>query len=216
MADPDSKDLSTGPVGRRLGVGAATQFAGIAIQQVLKFGTHWLVARLLGASVLGLFNYSLTFWSAVEMSFTGGLIRMVMRYPLTMIGSDAVATSPETGGTTHPRCYGTYPRVLGRYVRDEKVLTWEEAIYKMTGLPAKRLGLTRRGRIQPGFAADLVIFNPATVIDRATFEQPHAYPEGIEHVLVNGVFAVRDGRLTGALAGRVLRHGTCEFGPAGV
>lgn len=143
-------------------------------------------------------------------------IRMVMRYPLTMIGSDAVATSPETGGTTHPRCYGTYPRVLGRYVRDEKVLTWEEAIYKMTGLPAKRLGLTRRGRIQPGFAADLVIFNPATVIDRATFEQPHAYPEGIEHVLVNGVFAVRDGRLTGALAGRVLRHGTCEFGPAGV
>lgn len=80
MADPDSKDLSTGPVGRRLGVGAATQFAGIAIQQVLKFGTHWLVARLLGASVLGLFNYSLTFWSAVEMSFTGGLIRMVMRY----------------------------------------------------------------------------------------------------------------------------------------
>jgi N-acyl-D-amino-acid deacylase len=143
-------------------------------------------------------------------------IRMVMRHPLTMIGSDAVATSPETGGTTHPRCYGTYPRVLGRYVRDEKVLTWEEAIYKMTGLPAKRLGLTQRGRIQPGFAADLVIFNPVTVIDRATFEQPHAYPEGIEHVLVNGVFAVRDGRLTGALAGRVLRHGTCEFGPAGV
>ncbi len=78
--DSPSRDLSTGPVGRRLGVGAATQFAGIAAQQVLKFATHWLIARLLGASVLGLFNYSLTFWSAVEMSFTGGLIRTVMRY----------------------------------------------------------------------------------------------------------------------------------------
>ncbi len=79
MAD-NNKNLSTGPVGRRLGVGAATQFVGIAVQQVLKFATHWLIARLLGASTLGLFNYSLTFWSAVEMSFTGGLIRTVMRY----------------------------------------------------------------------------------------------------------------------------------------
>jgi N-acyl-D-aspartate/D-glutamate deacylase len=96
--------------------------------------------------------------------------------------------------------------VLGLYVRDRRVLRLEEAVHKMTGMPAARLGLRDRGRVAEGSFADLVVFDPATVADRATFEQPHRYPEGIEYVLVNGAVAVDGGRFTGARGGRVLRR----------
>jgi N-acyl-D-aspartate/D-glutamate deacylase len=110
-------------------------------------------------------------------------------------------------GHPHPRGLGTFPRVLGKYVRERKVLTLEEAIHKMTGMPADRLRLPDRGRVAVGSAADLVVFNPATVMDRATFEDPFQYPEGISTVAVNGRVALRDGERIGTGAGKGLRPG---------
>ena len=137
-------------------------------------------------------------------------VREFLRHPAIMVGSDGSAISP-TGHhgrpqRPHPRYYGTYPRILGRYVRDEPVLGLAEAIHKMTGQPAARLGLRDRGRIAEGLAADLVLFDPATVVDRATFEDSHQYPLGIRRVLVNGVVVISDGEHTGARPGRVLRR----------
>lgn len=133
-------------------------------------------------------------------------VERIMRHPQTMIASDGRLVQPGDGHP-HPRWYGTFPRVLAMYVRDNGVLTLELAVHKMTGLPAARLGLTGRGRIAEGNYADLVLFDPVRVRDRATFEAPHQYPEGIDYVIVNGVPVVDQGRFTGARAGRVLRRG---------
>jgi N-acyl-D-amino-acid deacylase len=128
-----------------------------------------------------------------------------MRHPMTMIASDGALARPGAGHP-HPRSYGTFPRVLGRYVREERVLSLEEAVHKMTGMPAARLGLGDRGRIVEGAKADLVIFDPNTVGSPATFEAPHQYPTGIPWVIVNGVVTVDEGQLTTRRAGVVLRH----------
>lgn len=132
-------------------------------------------------------------------------VERIMRHPQTMIASDGRLAQPGKE-MPHPRAYGTFPRVLGHYVREKQVLTLENAINKMTQMPAQRLGLADRGEIAVGFVADLVVFDPATVRDRATFTDPHQYPEGIPFVVVNGIVAVADGQLTSARAGRVLRH----------
>ncbi len=137
-------------------------------------------------------------------------MRFFLRHEASMIGSDGDAISP-TGvhgppQMPHPRFYGTYPRILGQYARDEPVLTLEAAVAKMSGRPAARLGLTDRGRIAEGLAADVVVLDPATVLDQATFENPHRLPIGIRDVLVAGVPVVEDGRHTGARPGRVLRR----------
>jgi N-acyl-D-amino-acid deacylase len=116
-----------------------------------------------------------------------------------------VATDGLFGGKPHPRTYGTYPRILGHYVREENLLSLEEAVRKMTSLPARAMGLQRKGLVRPGMDADLVVFDPATVANRATFEEPRRHPVGIPHVLVNGGFAVRDGEVTGATPGEVIR-----------
>lgn len=132
----------------------------------------------------------------------------VLRHPLVMVGSDASAVAPYGPlgeGRPHPRGYGTFPRILGKYVREERVLTLEEAVYKMTALPAARFGLYDRGQLFPGFRADLVVFDAETISDRATFENPHQYPSGIDLVVVNGVVTVEEGQHTGARAGRALR-----------
>jgi N-acyl-D-amino-acid deacylase len=135
-----------------------------------------------------------------------GDVRRIMRHPQTMIASDGRLSRPGDGHP-HPRAYGTFPRVLGRYVRDEKVLTLEQAVAKMTGMPAALLYLRgERGVLRPGTYADIVVFDPATVADRATFDAPHQYPTGIEFVLVNGVIAVDGSRFVGTRAGRVLRR----------
>jgi len=107
----------------------------------------------------------------------------------------------------HPRFYGTFPRVLGRYVRDEPLISLETAIHKMTGMPARRLGLSDRGVLREGAIADIVVFDPATVIDVTTFEDPHRYPIGIPQVLVNGESVIKDGVHTGARPGAVLQRG---------
>ncbi|MCI0435884.1 MAG: D-aminoacylase, partial [Gemmatimonadetes bacterium] len=132
----------------------------------------------------------------------------ILSHPLGMICSDGSALAvdgPLARGSPHPRSFGTFPRVLGHYCRDHGAMPLETAIHKMTGMPAAKLRLIDRGRITAGAFADLVAFDPATVGDRATFEQPFQYPAGIEWVIVNGEIAVREGEHTGALAGRVLR-----------
>jgi N-acyl-D-amino-acid deacylase len=116
-----------------------------------------------------------------------------------------VATDGLFGAYPHPRTYGTYPRVLGHYVREENHLTLETAIRKMTSLPARIVGLDDRGVVRPGAVADLAVVDPVSVIDRATFDQPRQHPRGVEHVLVGGEFAVRDGETTGATPGEVIR-----------
>jgi N-acyl-D-amino-acid deacylase len=132
----------------------------------------------------------------------------MLAHPLGMICSDGGAFAPYgalAGGSPHPRGYGTFPRVLGRYVRERRALPLKAAIHKMTGMPAAKLGIRDRGLIRRGHFADLVAFDPATVMDRATFENPHQYPEGIPLVIVNGVITIREGQQTGQLAGRAVR-----------
>ena len=138
-------------------------------------------------------------------------VARMLAHPLSIICSDGGARAPYgplSEGTPHPRAYGTFPRVLGRYVREQHVMPLETAIHKMTGAPAARLRFRDRGRIAPGMIADLVAFDPDRVLDQATFEMPHQYPLGIPHVWVNGTPMIRDGEHTGALPGRVVRPGT--------
>ena len=133
-----------------------------------------------------------------------GDVRRIMQHPMTMIASDGALSKPGAD-VPHPRNYGTFPRVLGEYVRVQKVLTLENAVQKMTGMPAKRLGLSDRGCIREGCAADITVFDPATVADKGTFTEPHQYPVGIEWVFVAGQAVVADGKFTDVRAGRVLR-----------
>jgi N-acyl-D-amino-acid deacylase len=135
-------------------------------------------------------------------------IRRIMRSPLQMVGTDSgscATTGPFSTGKPHPRHYGTYPKILGRYVREEGVLRLEEAVRKMTSMPSQRFNILDRGLLRPGMWADVVVFDPETVIDNATYQDPHQYPTGIEYVVVNGDVAVDRGKYTGALAGRTLR-----------
>jgi dihydroorotase/N-acyl-D-amino-acid deacylase len=131
-------------------------------------------------------------------------VERIMRHPMTSIASDGRLSRPGEG-MPHPRGYGTFPRVLGVYVRERGVLTLPDAVRKMTALPAATLGLADRGRIAEGLVADLVVFDPATVADRATFQDPHQYPAGIPWVVVNGRVSVEEGRFAGIRAGEVLR-----------
>jgi N-acyl-D-amino-acid deacylase len=135
-------------------------------------------------------------------------VRRQIRLPWVTFGSDAGSMAPEgvfLKSSTHPRAYGNFARLLGRYVRDEKLVPLEEAVRRLTSLPADNLGLDRRGRLAPGQFADVVVFDASTVADRATFERPHQYAVGVRHVLVNGVTVLRDGEHTGALPGRALQ-----------
>jgi N-acyl-D-amino-acid deacylase len=135
-------------------------------------------------------------------------MRAAMRSPFVSFCTDSgsrATDGPLAGSKSHPRGWGSYPRILGRYVRDEKLLTLETAIHKMTGGPATRVGLRDRGLLRVGMFADITVFDPKTVIDRATFESPNQYPVGIEYVLVNGQVSVDKGERTLALAGQVLR-----------
>jgi N-acyl-D-amino-acid deacylase len=127
-------------------------------------------------------------------------LQTCLRHPAHMVSTDGCLV----GGKPHPRGWGTYPRLLGRYVRDLGVLSLETCVRKMTSMPAERFGLAGRGLVRAGYAADLVLFDPLTVADRATFENPRQYPLGISHVVVNGQLVVDDGAATGALAGRAL------------
>ena len=138
----------------------------------------------------------------------------MLAHPLGMVCSDGGAYAPYgplSRSSPHPRGYGSFPRVLGHYVRERGAMSLESAVHKMSGLPARKLGLRDRGVLRVGAVADIVVLDPDTVRDRATFDDPHQYPEGIGHVVVSGVHTIRDGEQTGQLGGRAVR-GT---GPAG-
>jgi N-acyl-D-amino-acid deacylase len=133
-------------------------------------------------------------------------VAMQLKRPWVVIASDAGGWDPDSATSlTHPRAYGTYPRVLGKYVRQDSLFTLEEAVRKMTSAPAARLRLRDRGLLREGMFADVVVFNPETIIDKATFEQPHQLSVGVKHVYVNGVAVLTDGRHTGATPGRVVK-----------
>jgi N-acyl-D-amino-acid deacylase len=200
-------DKSTGGDLRRV------QFARVAWMPELEGKTlhHWAGMRSLAPTPhagAGLLLEALQRGGATAIYHTmdEAEVRRIMIHSQTMIASDGALT-PLNEGQPHPRSYGTYPRLLGRYVREERVLPLEEAIRRMTLMPADRLGMRERGRIAEGAYADLVVFDPAGIIDRATYESPHQYPEGIDYVIVNGAVTVEAGQITGARAGRLLRHG---------
>ena len=145
---------------------------------------------------------------AIYFMMTEADMRAAMQAPFVSFCTDSGARAtdgPMAGSKSHPRGWGSYPRILGRYVRDEKLLTLEAAIHKMTGAPAARVGLRDRGLLREGMFADITVFDPAKVIDQATFESPNQFPIGIEYVLVNGKLSVDKGQRTPALGGRVLR-----------
>jgi N-acyl-D-aspartate/D-glutamate deacylase len=125
----------------------------------------------------------------------------IMQHPTSSIACDCGASTSDVG---HPRSWGSYPKVLGEFVREKRVLTLQNAVHRMSGLPAKTIGLSDRGLIEPGMAADLVVFNPETVIDHATYADPTLISEGIIHTIVNGQLAWQDGAATGVQAGRTL------------
>ncbi len=146
---------------------------------------------------------------AIYMSMDEEDVRRVMKDPFTATGNDASASATEGPlfrGKPHPRTYGTFPRVLGKYSREEGLFSMEEGIRKMTSLPAKMLGLTDRGIVKHGMAADLVVFDRNTIEDRGTYKEPHNYPKGIEYVIVNGHIVLDRGEILSDMPGKVLRR----------
>ena len=130
-----------------------------------------------------------------------------LQAPFVMIDTDASPVNPATTASSHPRAFGTFPRVIAKYVREDGIITLEEAIRRMTSLAAHRLGLYDRGIVAPGMAADLVLFDPEAIQDRADFGDPMQYAEGVDYLMVNGTLVIDDGELTGAFPGRLLRRG---------
>jgi N-acyl-D-amino-acid deacylase len=135
-------------------------------------------------------------------------VKRQIQLPWVSYGADAASMAPEgvfVKTSTHPRSYGNFARLLGKYVRDEHVIPFEEAIRKLTSLPADTLRIKDRGRLAPNQLADVVVFDPKTIADHATYEKPHQYSTGVRHVWVNGVQVLKDGEHTGAKPGRVVR-----------
>jgi len=145
----------------------------------------------------------------ITFGMSEGHLKVLLAHPLVGVGADGSAVAPYgplAKGRPHPRLYGTFPRALGKYVREEKVVLLEEMVRKITAMPAKHLGFVRRGMLKAGWAADVCVFDPARIADRATFSEPAVYPEGIEKVIVNGEVVVDAGTHTGRLPGKVLRR----------
>ena len=145
---------------------------------------------------------------AVFFSMSEDNVRRQIALPWVAFDSDAGSYATEglfLRNSTHPRAYGTFARLLGRYVRDEKIIPLEEAVRRLTSFPAENLKIEGRGRLAVGYFADVVVFDPATIQDHATYNDPHQYATGVSHVFVNGVQVLKDGEHTGATSGRVVR-----------
>jgi len=215
---------------RELGSKPQKEWARIRIARVIKQESRWAegltiveVAQRLGMTegeaVIELIVSERGHAAMIRFAMSEADVERVMKHPAVMVGSDAAAratSGPLARGKPHPRAFGAFPRVLGHYVRERKVVGLSEAIRKMTFLPARRLGLEDRGIVRRGAYADLVLFDPDRIADRATYEEPLQPPVGIKGVWVNGRMVARDGELTGALPGRVLRgRGACHAMPGG-
>jgi N-acyl-D-amino-acid deacylase len=178
------------------------QYTGKRLTEIAAMrGQHWL------DSVIELLLSERHRISTIYFSMDEANVALGLRQPWVKISTDAGGLDPAWAkelGPTHPRAYGTYPRVLAKYVREEKLLTLEDAIRKMSGAVAARLGLQERGFLRPGYYADVVLFDAATITDRATFQDPHQLSTGIRDVWVNGTRVVRNGQHTGATPGRVV------------
>lgn len=205
--DPDFKTWShehggwEGIVLARAGTDANKKYEGMRIAEIAKLrgdadpaDTAITLMAQEGGSISGIFH-----------TMSEADVREVMKLPWVSIASDGSAIDLTATGVPHPRNYATNPRVLGYYVRDEKVLGLEDAVRKMTSLPAQILGLTDRGQIHEGFAADIAIFDPLKVRETNSFENPKSYPEGVPYVLVNGTVVIDKGEHTGATPGQVIR-----------
>jgi N-acyl-D-amino-acid deacylase len=159
-------------------------------------------------ALMKLFAESTVSPGVIFFSMSEADVQTAMRQPWVSFGSDSGSPTPEAraqGVGAHPRAYGTFPRVMGHYVRDEKLLTLEEAVRRATSQAADRVNFSDRGLLRPGMKADVIVFDPATIRDVSTFEDPHHFSEGVSDVVVNGVAVLRDGKMTEALPGRVLR-----------
>ncbi len=196
----------TGPDGESTGAG---RFVGMRLAEIAaEMGVDWVDAAieiiLMTGGQAGM----------VVFMMDEANVALQLRQPWIKIGTDASGFDPDSvTGMAHPRSYGTYPRILGKYVRDEGVLTLEDAIRKMTSAVATRLSIADRGLLRPGMFADVVVFDPETVGDRATFEDPHQLSAGVEEVFVNGVQVLRGGEHTGAKPGRIVRGPGYRPGP---
>ncbi len=189
---------TTGPDGEPSGAG---RYVGMRLSEVAReMGTDWVDAAIELVLTTGGEAGMVIFMMAEEN------VALQLQQPWIKIGTDASGFDPDsTGGMVHPRAYGTYPRILGKYVRDEGVLTLEDAVRKMSAAVATRLSIHDRGLLKPGMYADVVVFDPSLIGDRATFEAPHQLSVGVEEVFVNGVQVLRAGVHTGAKPGRIVR-----------
>lgn len=205
-AGADNSFAATGPEGILIaGVQSAElkRFEGMRLNDIAREWKKHPVDAMLDLVLADSGRVGAVFFSMDEQD-----VRMAMAQPWVSFctdGGQRAVDGPLSEGKPHPRAYGSFPRILGRYVREVNLLTLEEAIRKMTSLPAQRVGLKERGILKPGFYADIVMFDPKTVIDRATFEDPHQYSEGIDLVLVNGVPVWKEGIFAGNYPGRGLR-----------
>ena len=188
----------TGPDGEPNGAG---RYVGMRLSEVAEdMGVDWVDAAIELTLMTGGSAGMVVFMMSEEN------VALQMRQPWIKFGTDAGGFDPDSvSGMTHPRAYGTYPRILGRYVRELGVLPMEDAVRKMSSAVATRLSIHDRGVLKPGMYADVVVFDPETVDDRATYEAPHQLSVGVEQVFVNGVHVVRDGGHTGAKPGRIVR-----------
>jgi dihydroorotase/N-acyl-D-amino-acid deacylase len=177
------------------------RFAGKRLSEIARAqGKHWADA------LLDLIVSEGEVGSAVYFMMSEANVALQMKQPWIKFGTDAGGIDPDSAkGLDHPRTYGSFPRILGHYVRELHVMALEDAIRKLSSAVATRLSIPDRGLLREGFAADVVVFDPATISDRATFERPHQLSVGIKHVFVNGVAVVRDGAVTGAKPGAVVR-----------
>lgn len=177
------------------------KFEGKRLSEIARItGTSWqdaVIDILLGGDSPG----------RVTFSMDEANVATQMKKPWMMFGTDAGGISPADSlfGLTHPRAYGTFPRILGRYVREQKLISLEDAVRKMTSLPADRLGLRERGQLRAGFYADVVVFDPQKIMDLATYDRPHQLSTGVRDVFVNGTAVLRDGAMTSAKPGKALR-----------
>jgi N-acyl-D-amino-acid deacylase len=187
------------------GIGSAKNI-GLSGKNLIEIGALWNCPPEI--AVMRLLREEKAAAGAVYFSLSEEDVAAILSSDRVSVGSDGMGMNAEEDfrKSTHPRSYGTFPRVLGLYAREKGILSMAKAIHKMTGLAAGRVGLKNRGFIQPGFTADLVLFDPMTIQDRSTFEHPHQYASGVVHTWVSGCPVVQEGRITGNTPGRVLRR----------